>query len=120
VLGQVPLGNVGLRISRLLAARGGADRERAVRACSREAARLLGVRAFGAWSPGERLAWERWSPLVLALGGVERWPAPDRRALVAVVKAKGGRRESDFVRLFDRHRRLRRAVLRLAAAGTSD
>jgi hypothetical protein len=32
------------------------------------------------------------------------------------VKAKGGRRESDFVRLFDRHRRLRRAVLRLAAA----
>jgi hypothetical protein len=120
VLGQVPLGNVGLRISRLLAARGGADRERAVRECSREAARLLGVRAFGAWSPGERLAWERWSPLVLALGGVERWPAPDRRALVAVVKAKGGRRESDFVRLFDRHRRLRRAVLRLAAAGTSD
>ena len=57
---------------------------------------------------------------MLALGDVERWPAPDRRALVDVVKAKGGRRESDFVRLFDRHRRLRRAVLRLAAAGTSD
>jgi hypothetical protein len=120
VLGQVPLGNVGLRISRLLAARGGADRERAMRECSREAARLLGVRAFAGWSAGERLAWERWSPLVLALGDLERWPAPDRRALVDVVKAKGGRRESDFVRLFDRHRRLRRAVLRLAAAGTSD
>ena len=27
----------------------------------------------------------------------------DRRALVRVVKAKGGRRESDFLRLFDRH-----------------
>ncbi len=120
VLGQVPLGNVGLRISRLLAARGGADRERAARECSREAARFLGVRSFGAWSPGERLAWERWSPLVLALGDVARWPAPDRHALVDVVKAKGGRRESDFVKLFDRHRRLRRAVLRLAAAGTSD
>jgi len=116
VLGRVSIGNIGLRVSRLLAARGGADRERAVRECSREAARLLGVRSVGAWSPGERLAWERWSPLVLALGGVERWPAPDRRALVDVVKAKGGRRESDFVRLFDRHRRLRRSVLGLAAA----
>jgi hypothetical protein len=115
VLGRVSIGNIGLHVSRLLAARGGANRERAVRECSREAARLLGVRSFGAWSPGERLAWERWSPLMLALGDVERWPAPDRRALLGVVKAKGGRRESDFVRLFDRHRRLRRAVLRLAA-----
>ena len=116
VLGQVALGNVGLRISRLLAARAGAERERAVSACARDAAGLLGVRSFSAWSPGECLAWERWSPLILALGDVERWPAEDRRALVRVVRAKGGRRESDFVRLFDRHRRLRRAVLRLAAA----
>jgi len=117
VLGQVPLGDVGMRISRLLAARGGADRERAVRECSRDAARLLGVRSFGAWTPGERLAWDRWSPLVLALGDAGGWPAADRAALVDVIRAKGGRRESDFVRRFDRHRRLRRAVLGLAAAG---
>jgi hypothetical protein len=30
------------------------------------------------------------------------------------VKAKGGRRESDFVRLFDAHRKLRKAVAMLA------
>ncbi len=120
VLGQVPLGSVGLRISRLLAARGGADRERAVRECSRDAARLLGVRSLGAWTPGERLAWERWSPLVLALGDAGGWPAADRAALVDVIRAKGGRRESDFVRRFDLHRRLRRAVLGLAAAGAPD
>jgi hypothetical protein len=30
------------------------------------------------------------------------------------VKAKGGRRESDFVRLFDAHRRLRKAIAVLA------
>jgi hypothetical protein len=117
VLGRLSLGNVGLHISRLLAVRGGAERERGVRECAREAARLLGVRSFGNWSAGERLAWERWSPLVLALGDVERWPAEDRRALTGVVKAKGGRRETDFVRRFDRHRRLRRAVLRLAERG---
>jgi hypothetical protein len=114
VLGQLSLGNIGLQISRLLARRFGAERERGMRACAREAAQLVGQRSFDGWSAGERLAWERWSPLLLALDGVERWPAGDRRALVQVVKAKGGRRESDFVRLFDGHRRLRRAVFTLA------
>ncbi len=115
VLGVVSPGNVGLHISRFLAERVGRERERGVRACAREAARLLGVRSTRGWTDGERLAWERWSPLVLILPGVERWPPRDRQALVRVVKAKGGRRESEFVRLFDRHRRLRRAVVRLAA-----
>jgi hypothetical protein len=116
VLGRISIGNIGLRVSRLLAGRFGAERERGVRTCAREVARLVGVHAPDARSAGERLAWERWSPLILALDDVERWPVQDRRALVLVVRAKGGRRESDFVRLFDRHRRLRRAVLRLAAA----
>ena len=116
VLGQLSLGNIGLHVSQLLGGRFGAERERGIRECAREAAKRLGVRSISGWSPGERLAWERWSPLILALGDVERWPAEDRRALVRVVRAKGGRRESDFVRLFDGHRRLRRAMLRLAAA----
>jgi len=115
VLGRLSIGNIGLHISRLLAARFGAERERGIRACAREAAEMLGVRSFSGWSAGERLAWARWSPLILALEGVERWPALDRRALVRVIRTKGGRRESDFVRLFDGHRRLRRAMLLLAA-----
>ncbi len=48
------------------------------------------------------------------LPGVQRWTAAEKRALVAVVRAKGGRRESDFVRRFDAHRRLRRAIVSLA------
>ncbi len=115
VLGLVSLGNIGLHISRYLAGRFGRERERGMRVCSREAARLLGVRSFAGWTAGERLAWQRWSPLVLALPGVDRWSDGGRRALVRVVRAKGARRESDFVRLFDAHRPLRRAVLSLSA-----
>jgi hypothetical protein len=117
VLGRLSLGNIGLHVSRLLARRGGAERERSMRACAREAARRLGVHSFAGWSAGERLAWERWSPLILALDGIEQWTAGDRGALVHVVRAKGGQRESEFVRLFDRHRRLRGAMLRLAESG---
>jgi hypothetical protein len=51
---------------------------------------------------------------VRVLPGVEGWPRRDRAALARVVRAKGGRRESDFARLLDRHARLRRALAQLA------
>jgi hypothetical protein len=114
VIGVLPLPNVGLHVTRDLAARFGSDRERAARVCSAEAAALLGVRTLRAFPPGERLAWERWAPLVMVLPGVRAWSLVEKRALVGVIRAKGGRRESDFVRLFDAHAALRRAVRRLA------
>ncbi len=114
VRGRISLGNIGYRVSRYLADRFGADRERGIKTCAVEAAQLLGVRSSRRFSPGERLWWERWAPLIMALPGVSRWSTANRRALVEVVRAKGGRRESEFVTRFDRHRRLRSAVLALA------
>ncbi|HKY61094.1 MAG TPA: hypothetical protein VJP59_08795, partial [Gemmatimonadota bacterium] len=114
VLGRIHLGNVGVRISRYMAERFGAERERGIRTCSREAGQLLGIEDVRGLPVGERTAWERWSPLVLLLPGVESWSRAERRGLAAVVRAKGGRRESDFVRRFDRHAKLRRAILELA------
>jgi hypothetical protein len=114
VLGRVFLGNIGLEISHYLAQRFGGERERGLEVCSREAMDLLGLRTLAGFSAGERLAWERWSPLVLILPGVERWSSANRRALVRVVRAKGGRQESDFVRRFDRHPQLSQALLQLA------
>jgi hypothetical protein len=114
VIGVLPIPNVGLHVTRYLAERFGSDRERAARVCSSDAAALLRVRSPRSFAPGERLAWERWAPLVMVLPGVREWSAPEKRALVAVIRAKGGRRETDFVRLFDSHPKLRRAVRRLA------
>ena len=114
VFGRMSPGSVGLRITEYLAKHYGADRERGIRECSREAARLLGVRSTKSFSTGERLAWNRWAPLVMILPGVARWSPKDRRALVKVIRAKGGRRESDYVRKFDAHRKLRTAIFNLA------
>jgi hypothetical protein len=114
VLGRLPLGEIGLGIARAAARRFGSDREAAVRTASAEAARMLGLGSRGRLTPGERLWWDRWSLLVSALRGVERWSAEEKRALARIVLAKGGRRESEFVRLFDRHRKLRRAILGLS------
>ncbi len=114
VVGIFPAANVGLKITEYLGERFGYDRRKAERVCAREAARLLGVRSMSRFTRGERLAWRRWSPLILILPGVERWSREDRRNLVAIVRAKGGRHESDYVLRIDRHRRLRRAIRRLA------
>lgn len=113
VMGLLPLERVGLAVTDYLAARFGADRERGERVCAAEAARLLGVRSWQRWPAAERLWWARWSPLVLNLPGLRRWTGAERAALVTVIRAKGGRRESAFVARFDAHRRLRSALLAL-------
>jgi hypothetical protein len=114
VLEILPLGNVGVHVTRFLAERYGSDRERAERELAARAARLLGLRSLGRWAVGERLAWRRWAPFVCSLPRIEQWSAANRASLAAVIRAKGAVRESDFVARFDRHRRLRQTVRRLA------
>ncbi|MCZ6786643.1 MAG: hypothetical protein O7E54_05705, partial [Planctomycetota bacterium] len=114
VLGQIELGNIGLHVSRHLAGRFGADRERGLAVCAGEVARLLGLRSLKKLPSGERLAWQRWAPLVSVLPGIRRWTRAQKNALRAVIRAKGGRRESDYVRLFDAHAKLRLGLLQLA------
>ena len=110
VLGRFSPGAVGDRVIARLARTAGGDRSAGVRACARAARVRLGVEARG---QADRTAWERWGPLVLLLPDVENWSPRERRDLVRVIRAKVGRRESEFVRLFDGHARLRGAVARL-------
>ncbi len=114
VIGRLPLANVGLAVSDLLSRHAGGDPDRGAAACAREAAARLGGGPAGGWSAGERQAFERWAPLVLLLRGVARWSPAEKRACVGVIRAKGSRRETDFVRVFDAHPKLRAAVAALA------
>jgi hypothetical protein len=120
VIGRLTLANVGLAATALLARRFGSDRMDALDACAREAGARLGLRAWRAWPEDERAAWIRWAPVVLALPGLERWSGAERRALAHVIRLKGSRRESDFVRAFDAHTRLRRSLERLAREADPD
>jgi hypothetical protein len=115
VIGVIQLANVGLAVTDVLAQRFGADRDAADRVLDREVARMLATGSRRGWTAGERLGFSRWAPLVAALPGVADWTLGQRRALARVMRAKGGRRESDYVLRFDAHRRLRRAVATLAA-----
>jgi len=114
VIGMLPLARVGMAAMRTMARRFGADREAGAAACAREAAERLGVGSLTGWSADERHAWRRWAPLVTLLPDIERWSAGEKRAAADVIRAKGGRRESDFVWRFDAHAKLRAAVAQLA------
>jgi hypothetical protein len=114
VMGLLPLPKVGFAVTDLLARRFGGEGDRGAAACTLEAAALLGAGPGAAWTPSERQAFERWAPLALLLPGVRRWSAAERRALAGVMRLKGSRRESDFVRAFDAHPKLRAAVAKLA------
>jgi hypothetical protein len=110
VIGSFPFNGIGLAVTDTIVDRFGWDRDRAAKVCADEVSELLGSGPWRRFPPGERLAWERLSPLVLILPGVESWSSAEREALARVLRAKGGRRESDFVTLFDEHRPLRRAL----------
>lgn len=114
VLGVLPLANVGLHCTAFLAERFGSDREGGARVCAQEACELLGLRGYGRFKPSERTAWERWAPLVAILPNVARWGRANRGSLAALIRAKGGAQELDYLRRFDGHALLRKSLRGLA------
>jgi hypothetical protein len=111
--GALSPGRASEQVTRLLARRYGAARERGIAESSREAAALCGIRSFAGWSADERQAWERWSPLLLAVPGFATWSTSERRAAGEIARSKGGTREADYHRKLNAHAKLRRALLRM-------
>ncbi len=111
---SLPTEKVGLMAAKMMEAHTSTARSNGAQRCMRLATGLLGYQPNRPMPRAARVAWERWSPIVLALPGLARWSASSRRALVEVINAKGGRCESDFVVLFDRHKPLHTALLKLA------
>jgi hypothetical protein len=106
-----PVAELGLRIGDGLASGAEGERARFLAQCSREAMRLTGLRSLRGFSAGERLAWQRWSPLVvLALPGVTHWGPAERRDLARIIRAKGGPDESEFIARFAAHPKLERTL----------
>jgi hypothetical protein len=115
VIGVFPLDRVGAHVAARMAERFGSDREQATRTCTEEARKALGIR-LATLNRDERMMLDRWSPLLACIPGVARWPASDRRALVAVIRAKAGQRESEYVKQIDAHARLRAALRQLVTS----
>jgi hypothetical protein len=104
-----PLAAIGGRVARKLSLAAGADRERAVDLCERALRAHCGIASRADFTAGERWAWRQWAPLA-ALLDLARWSTGERAALVALVRAKGGRDEREYVARFAAHARLQREL----------
>lgn len=78
--------------------------DRAVEAMAERVARQLGAHP-DRWPLHERTAFHRLAPVVSLLEQLPRWSKVDRRALVALMRAKGRAQERDFVQAAAAHPR---------------
>ena len=67
-------------------------------------------------STAARAAWVAWAPIVALIPGLKQWSDEEKHELVRIILAKSGRRDSDYLRLFDRHPRLGDALRQLTRA----
>jgi len=93
-----------LLATRELNRRGERSRRSAEDLVAHELAEALGIRSMDGWSPDERRWFVRFAPIVAA-AAPGSWSRAEQRGMVAVMRAKGGRRERDYAcRLGDHER----------------
>jgi len=97
-----PLAELGLRSGAALSARAGSDRERAVDEASAGLQHHCALASLHGFSPDQREAWRRLAP-ILTLLDLGAWQDDERRALVDLIRAKGGRSERDYVARYLAH-----------------
>ena len=94
------------------------DRAAATRQAARQVAAALGARDWRRWSADERWGFALLAPAIALIPDLARWPAADRRRLLAAMRAKGGASEAHYVRQLDGLDRLRRSFEALLQADT--
>jgi hypothetical protein len=101
-------------VSEWIADRFHGDRTAAERAATSTLVRNLGASGHERWPTNEQHAFRVLALLFAQIPGIARWPVGDRKALVRLMRAKGND-ELRFQDLVARHRRLRAALVALAA-----
>lgn len=108
------LTQIGLAVTRWIARRFGGDRERALR---------WSLETLARWSTAAGREWTAaacpclgLAPLAAMIPDLARWTPAERSALFAILSAKGGPRERDYVLATQEHSRYREALTRIATA----
>ena len=108
------LRRLGLAVQRRIAARHDGDPERARRASVKRIERALGA-GTARWNEDERRAFRDLSLVLALIPDLSRWTPDEKRALLRLVRAKAAPDETRYLRLLQRHTRLRREIIRMGS-----
>jgi hypothetical protein len=103
--------NLGLLVSRRMARDFAGDSESIRRASVAAVSRALEI-SLSRWSVAEQRAFENWSLVLALIPSLRRWTPQEKRDAVKVIRAQAGRNEMSYLRLTQRHPRLREELLR--------
>ncbi len=105
---------LGMAVQRKMAAEfdGNADKMR--RATAKSLSRILGVN-LETWNSRERWAFGSFALVLALVLDLPRWTREEKRALVAIIRAKVGPDETRFLQQLQRHNTLREALLRIGS-----
>jgi hypothetical protein len=106
--------NIGLRVNRRMAEKFGGDALRIRRASAESVARALGVRA-ASWNSQERESFENLALVLALVPDLQSWTKEEKEAVVRIIRAKSKPNEMLYLRLTQRHGRLRKAFLKLGS-----
>jgi hypothetical protein len=105
--------NLGLAIQKRMAGEFGGDAKKMRGHSVDFVARALGLRIRD-WSEGGRVALENFA-LLLAMMPIENWDSSDKEAAARIIRAKGSGDEALYLKLMQKHPRLRAAMIRLGS-----
>ena len=111
--------NIGLRVSRRMARDFGGDavlmRKHSTRALERMLFPGSGGVSTSSWKPLEKAAFENFALVLADVPGLSGWTQEEKEDLVQIIRAKAKPDEMPYLHLTQRHRKLRKALLRLGS-----
>lgn len=106
--------NLALRVTRRMAREFNGDSARIRQASVKEVSRALGAN-LSRWNSAERHAFENWSLVLALIPNLSRWSPQEKQGAVKIIRAQAAPNEMRYLRLTQRHPRLRAELLRLGA-----
>jgi hypothetical protein len=106
--------NVGFAVQRRMAARFTGDAKKARGQSAAAVARALDVRP-DVWTDHQRTAFENFALVLALVPDLVDWTPEEKKDVVRIIRAKMGPEESRYLRLMQRHRKLREAIVRLGS-----
>ena len=106
--------NLTLAVARRMSQQHDGDAERARSESFGTVSRALNIRA-SRWSFEARRSLENFSLLLALIPDLSAWTKDEKNAVVRIIRAKAGGDELTYLRLLQKHERLRREIIRLGS-----